>query len=216
MTRTVVVLVASFPYSIVETAERAPAILKITHNSQELGHGLADVLFGDENPGGRLVQTWLRTVDDLPPMLDYDLRLGRTYLYFEGSPLYPFGYGLSYTTFEYGAVRAEVATVRAGGSVNVSVELTNTGKRAGDEVVQLYAKMPDSRVKRPNRQLVAFRRVRLGPGESRTVALGFGTRELAYWDVRKQCFIVESGRVELEIGRSARDVVTTTGVEVVA
>jgi beta-glucosidase len=149
-------------------------------------------------------------------MLDYDLRLGRTYLYFEGSPLYPFGYGLSYTTFEYGAVRAEVATVRAGGSVNVSVELTNTGKRAGDEVVQLYAKMPDSRVKRPNRQLVAFRRVRLAPGESKTVVLAVDTAELSYWDVRRRGFVVEPGRVELDIGRSASDVVATAGVEVVA
>jgi len=212
--RTVVVLVASFPYSIVQTAERAPAILKLTHNSQEMGHALADVLFGDENPGGRLVQTWLRSVDELPPMLDYDLRLGRAYLYFEGKPLYPFGYGLSYTTFAHSNLRTSAATTRAGETFDVSVTVTNTGKRAGDDVIQLYARYPVSRVKRPLKQLVGFRRVRLAPGETADVTLTIDTNELAYWDVDSRSFVVESGAIELELGRSAADIVLRAGVKI--
>src|SRR5204863_1343996 len=99
--RTIVVLVSSFPYAINWTQQNVPAILHMAHNSQEEGNALADVLFGDYNPGGRLVQTWPRSVDQLPPMMDYDIRDGRTYMYFKGEPLYPFGYGLSYTTFVY-------------------------------------------------------------------------------------------------------------------
>jgi beta-glucosidase len=212
--RTVVVLIASFPYGIAATHLCAPAILKLTHSSQELGHGLADVLFGDVNPGGRLVQTWLHSVDDLPPMLDYDLRLGRAYLYYEGTPLYPFGYGLSYTTFAYSNLRSGGAAVSASSALEVSVDVTNTGKRAGDDVVQLYARYPKSLVKRPQKQLVGFRRVRLDPGETKTVTLTFDPSEVATWDVAKHAFVLEPGRIELQIAKSARDVVLTTEVRV--
>jgi beta-glucosidase len=212
--RTVVVLIASFPYGIADTHVTAPAILKLTHSSQELGHGLADVLFGDENPGGRLVQTWVHSVEDLPPMLDYDLRLGRAYLYYEGVPLYPFGYGLSYTTFAYANLRTSGGALPASGTLDVSVDVTNTGKRTGDEVVQLYARYPRSLVKRPQKQLVAFRRVRLAPGETKAVTLVFDASEVAYWSVEKHAFVVEPGRVELQIARSARDVVLTADVGV--
>jgi len=211
--RTVVVLVASFPYSIVETAERASTILKLTHNSQEMGNALADVLFGDENPGGRLVQTWLRSVDELPPMLDYDLRLGRAYLYYEGRPLYPFGYGLSYTSFAYSGFRTSAGTLAAGGTFEASVTVTNTGERAGDDVVQIYGRYPVSRVKRPLKQLVGFRRVRLSPGGSKDVALTIDTNELAYWDIDSRRFVVEPGPIEVELGRSARDTVGRARVE---
>jgi beta-glucosidase len=212
--RTVVVLLASFPYGIAATHVGAPAILKLTQSSQELGHALADVLFGDVNPGGRLVQTWVHSVDDLPPMLDYDLRRGRTYLYFESTPLYPFGYGLSYTTFGHTSLRTNASTLPASGTLDVSVDVTNTGSRTGDEVVQLYARYAKSRVKRPQKQLVGFRRVRLAPGETRTVTLTLSASELAYWDVQKHAFVVEPGRLELQLARSARDVVLTTEVDV--
>lgn len=210
--RTVVVLVASYPYGIASTHVCAPAILKLTQSSQELGNALADVLFGDVTPGGRLVQTWLHSVEDLPPMLDYDLRLGRAYLYYEGTPLYPFGYGLSYTTFGYANLRTSAQALPAGGTLDVSVDVTNTGKRTGDEVVQLYARYPKSRVKRPLKQLVGFRRVRLAPGETKTVTLALDAAELAYWDVAEHAFVVEPGRVELQIARSATDVALRTEV----
>jgi beta-glucosidase len=180
-----------------------------------MGNALADVLFGNENPGGRLVQTWLRSDADLPQMLDYDLRLGRAYLYFEGEPLYAFGYGLSYTTFGHAALRTSATTLSANGTVDVSVDVTNTGNVAGDDVVQLYARYPVSRVKRPQKQLVGFQRVRLAPGETKTVTMTLVASELAYWDTGARRFVVEPGRIELEIGRSARDIVLRTSVDVV-
>ena len=145
--KTVVVLVSSFPYAINWTAQNVPAILHIAHAAQEQGTAIADVLFGDYNPAGRLNQTWPKSLDQLPPMMDYDIRHGRTYMYFKGEPLYPFGYGLSYTTFAYAHAKFDAATV--------SVDVTNTGKRAGDEVVQVYVRQAGVK------QLKGFQRISL-------------------------------------------------------
>src|SRR5262249_56411302 len=124
---------------------RAPAFLPLARSTREEGHRLASALLGDYTPAGRLVQTWPKSLDQLPPMMDYDIRHGRTYMYFRDQPLYPFGYGLSYTTFAYRDLRVN----RNGESIDVSVALKNTGQRAGDEVVQLYVKHLDSKVVRP-------------------------------------------------------------------
>lgn len=163
--KTAVVLVSSFPYAINWTQQNVPAILHIAHAAQEQGTAIADVLFGDYNPAGRLDQTWPKSLDQLPDMMDYDIRHGRTYTYFKGEPLYPFGYGLSYTTFKYAKLRVSSGLVR--------VDVTNTGKRAGEEVVQLY-------VRRPEKQLRGFQRVSLKAGEKRTVEMALqaqpGTR----------------------------------------
>ncbi len=164
-------LIVNFPVALPWAAANATTILQMTHASQELGNALADVLFGDANPGGRLVQTWPRSLDQLPPMMDYDLRHGRTYMYFRGEPQYPFGYGLSYTTFAYANLRTSAPSLARGGAIDVSVDVTNTGARAGDEVVQLYVRYPESKVDRPLKQLRGFQRVALAPGETRTVAL---------------------------------------------
>jgi beta-glucosidase len=206
---TVVVLVSSFPYAIGWTKEHVPAIVHMTHNSQEMGHGLADALFGDVNPGGRLVQTWPRSLADLPPMLDYDLRHGRTYMYFEGDALFPFGYGLSYTTFSYANLRTATDKLDAKRPLDVLVDIGNTGGRAGDEVVQMYARYLASGVKRPLQQLVGFRRETLAAGETKTVTLSLDATELAYWDVSAQRFVVEPGEIEVRVGRSARDIELT-------
>src|SRR5665811_1270669 len=120
--KTVVVLIASFPYAITWTQHNIPAIIHLTHNSQEEGTALADVLFGDYNPGGRLVQTWPRSMDQLPPMMDYNIRNGRTYMYFKGEPLYPFGYGLSYTTFKFANLKLSAARLKKTGDLTVSVD----------------------------------------------------------------------------------------------
>src|SRR4029453_12424382 len=146
--RTIVVLISSFPYAINWTQGNAPAIIHMALNSQEEGRALADVIFGDYNPGGRLVQTWPRSLDQLPPMLDYDIRHGRTYMYFQDQPLYPFGYGLSYTNFSYSSLRLSGDRLGAEAPISVSVDITNTGDRAGDEVVQLYVQHLDSAVQR--------------------------------------------------------------------
>ncbi|HZU83307.1 MAG TPA: glycoside hydrolase family 3 C-terminal domain-containing protein, partial [Polyangiaceae bacterium] len=200
--RTVVVLIASFPYCIAWTQENAPAIVHVTHNSQELGAAVADVLFGDHNPAGRLVQTWPRSIDALPPMSDYDVRRGRTYRYFEGDVLYPFGHGLSYSTFRYVALRAG-ADASAGAPIPVTADVSNTSGRAGDEVVQLYARYADPARPGPRLALVGFRRVHLQPGETRSVVIGFNPRDLARWDERRRRLVVDEGRVELMVGGSS-------------
>jgi beta-glucosidase len=203
--RTVVVLVANFPVALPWAAENASTIVHITHASQEQGNALGDVLFGDVNPGGRLTQTWPGSLAQLPPMRDYDIRRGRTYMYFRGEPQYPFGYGLSYTTFGYANLRAGGGRLPRDGSLAVEVDVTNTGPRAGDEVVQLYVRYPESRVERPLKQLRGFQRITLAPGETRTVSLPLAARDLAYWDVKRKAWTVEPGRVELMAGPSSAD-----------
>lgn len=203
--RTVVVLVTSFPVALPWAAANATTLLHMTHVSQELGNALADVLFGDGNPGGRLAQTWPRSLDQLPPMMDYDLRHGRTYMYFRGEPQFPFGYGLSYTTFAYASLRTSAPSLARGGAIDVSVDVTNTGSRTGDEVVQLYVRYPESKVDRPLKQLRGFQRASLAPGETRTVTVRLAATDLAYWDVARHAWTVEPGRVELMVGPSSAD-----------
>jgi beta-glucosidase len=200
---TVVVLIASFPYTINWTESHVPAILLMTHNSQESGNALADVLFGDFNPAGRLVHTWPQSIDQLPPMMDYDIRHGRTYQYFKGTPLYPFGFGLSYTHFRYSRMRTDATVLPANGSIEVSVDLSNAGDRDGDEVVQLYVQLPESKVARPERSLKAFQRVGLRAGETKTLHLRLAARDLAYWDVTAHRFVIEGGKVRLLVGASS-------------
>ena len=138
--KTVVILVSSFPFAINWSQAHVPAILHMTHASQDEGTALAKVLFGDYNPGGHLTTTWPKSLDQLPPMMDYNIRDGRTYMYFKGEPLYPFGFGLSYTTFRYSNLKTSTPSAAADGTVTVSVDVTNTGARTGDAVVQLYVK----------------------------------------------------------------------------
>lgn len=204
--RTIVVLVSSFPYAINWTQQNVPAILHLTHNSQEEGTALANVLFGNYNPAGRLVQTWPKSLDQLPPMMDYDIRRGRTYLYFRGDPLYPFGYGLSYTTFVYSKLQTTASTIPSRGVITVSVDVKNTGKRAGDEVVQMYVRHLDSSVSRPLKELKDFARVHLEPKETKTVKLSLHAEGLAHWDVTAHRFVVEKDRVEILVGGSSQDV----------
>ena len=192
--KTVVVLISSFPYAINWAQEHVPAILHMAHNSQEEGNALANVLFGDYNPAGRLVQTWPKSLDQVPTMMDYDIRNGRTYMYFKGEPLYPFGYGLSYTTFAYSNLRSP--DLAKDGMVVVAVNVQNTGKVAGEEVVELYVKHLDSAVPRPGKELRGFQRIALKPGERKMVEIPLLAKTLAYWNVDKHAFVVEPGKVE--------------------
>jgi beta-glucosidase len=203
--KTVVVLVSSFPYAINWTQQNVPAILHMTHASQEQGTALADVLFGDYNPAGRLNQTWPRSLDQLPPMMDYDIRHGRTYMYFKGEPLYPFGYGLSYTTFRYSKLRFSSARLPMNGGITVSVNVKNTGRRRGDEVVQLYVEHPQSKVERPRKELRGFQRVTLAPNETRTVRIPLKAESLAWWNERPGRFEVEEEPIRIVVGSSSAD-----------
>jgi beta-glucosidase len=203
--KTVMVLVASFPFAINWSQENLPAILHMTHNAQEMGTAIAEVLFGDYNPGGRLVQTWPKSLDQVPTMMDYDIRHGRTYMYFKGDPLYPFGYGLSYTTYRYSKLRVSAGRLAAGGKVTVSVDVKNTGARPGDEVVELYVKHVKSAVDRPAKELRGFRRVTLAPNETKTVEIPLAVDSLTYWDVAGKRWALEQDEVELTVGESSAD-----------
>ncbi len=204
--RTIVVLVSSFPQAIEWIDGNVPAIVHSANSGQELGNAIADVLFGDVNPGGRLTMTWYRSTGQLPEMMDYDIRNGRTYQYFVGDPLYPFGHGLSYTTFEYGSLATGSPTLPADGEVEVRLDVANTGSQPGDEVVQLYASFPDSAVTRPQQQLVGFSRITLEPGESQTVLFALRGEQLGHWDPTSQGYVVDEGSVRLRAGSSSADI----------
>jgi len=212
--KTVVILVSSFPFAINWTQSNVPAILHMAHSSQDEGTALAKVLFGDYNPGGRLVTTWPKSVDQLPSMMGYDIRHGRTYMYFKGEPLYPFGYGLSYTTFSYANLKASSEALASDGVITVSVDVTNTGGRAGDEVVQLYVKHLKSKVERPVEELKGFQRVSLNPNETKTVQIPLKASTLAFWDEKLGQFKVEEEPVKLMIGSSSKDIKLATTVNV--
>jgi beta-glucosidase len=205
---TVVVLETSYPDAITWEQEHVPAILWTTHAGAETGHAVADVLFGDHNPAGRLTQTWYRSDDQLPPdLLNYDIISSRqTYLYNGSTPLYPFGHGLSYTDFRYANLRTSQATATSDATVTVSVDVRNTGRRAGAEVVQLYTRQRTSRDVMPVKQLRAFQRVSLAPGRTRTVRLRLPVADLAHWDVTRSRWVVESAVHDLMVGSSSSDI----------
>jgi beta-glucosidase len=212
--KTVMVLVSSFPYTIGWSKQHVPAILQMAHSSQDQGSALAQVLFGDYNPGGKLTTTWPASMDQLPPMMDYDIRHGRTYMYAKDKPLFAFGHGLSYTSFKYAKLRLDGPALARDGAMNVDVDVVNTGKAAGDSVVQLYAAWPKSQVQRPRQALVGFRRVSLRPGETRTVRIPLKARQLAYWNSARGAYEVEAAPLTLMVGESSADIRLTRTVEV--
>ncbi|HEY1498452.1 MAG TPA: glycoside hydrolase family 3 C-terminal domain-containing protein [Acidobacteriaceae bacterium] len=212
--KTVVILVSSFPFAINWSQEHVPAILHMTHASQDEGTALAKVLFGDYNPGGHLVETWPKSVDQLPPSMDYNIRDGYTYMYFKGEPLYPFGFGLSYTTFKFSNLKTSAPTVARDGTVTVSVDVTNTGSRLGDAVVQLYVKYPHSKVERPREELEGFQRVAVDAGQTKTVEIALPASRLAYWDAKAGDMRVEADPVSLMVGDSSANLPLSTTVKV--
>lgn len=204
--RTIVVLVSSFPYTIDWEKQHIPAILHMANNSEEEGDALADVLFGDYNPAGRLVVTWPQSITQLPPMMDYNIRDGRTYMYFHGSPMFPFGYGLSYTTFTYSKLRTSSSRLSMDKQVDVSLQVTNTGLRSGDEVVQMYVKHVNSKVARPALELKGFQRVYVPTGQTIVVKLPLTAKSLMYWRTPQEKWSLENDKVEIMIGSSSQDI----------
>ncbi|NGO45635.1 glycoside hydrolase family 3 C-terminal domain-containing protein [Streptomyces ureilyticus] len=205
--KTIVVVENSYPTTLGDLQKEVPALLWTTHAGQETGNALADVLFGDVNPAGRLTQTWYRSESDLPSILEYDnIKHDRTYQYFKGDPLYEFGHGLSYTSFRYGQPKRV--------SDGYEVAVTNTGRRAGDEVVQLYTHQRASRDKQPLKQLEAFQRVSLKPRQTKAVKLKLSVDDLAHWDVTRSKWVVESGTYDVLVGASSEDIRSRTALKV--
>ncbi|HLZ44897.1 MAG TPA: glycoside hydrolase family 3 C-terminal domain-containing protein [Gemmatimonadales bacterium] len=200
----VLVLMSGSAVAINWADEHVPAIVEAWYGGQAAGSALADVLFGDYNPAGRLPVTFYKSISDLPAFDDYRMA-GRTYRFFKGTSLYPFGYGLSYTTFAYENLRTNRATIGPRDTVVVSVDVSNAGQRAGDEVAQLYVRHLGSRVERPIQDLRGFQRVSLQPGEKRTVEFRLPAAALAYWDAGRHRWIVESEPVEIDVSSSSTD-----------
>ena len=210
----VVGLISSFPYAINWTQENVPAILHLTHNSQELGNGLADVLFGDFNPAGRLTQTWVKSITDLPDFLDYDITNGSTYMYSKKEPLYAFGYGLSYTKFNYSNLKTSNHFLKDNDSIVVSVDIKNIGEIGGDEVVQLYVKHMNSKVQRPIKELKAFQRIFLNAGETKKVNFILKASNLTYWNSANQQFELEKDQIALQVGSASDQILLTKKMSV--
>lgn len=200
--------------------ENCPAIIEAWYDGQAQGNAIADVLYGDFNPCGKLTSTWYRSLSDLPAgMLEYDIRkAGYTYMYHTKTPLYPFGHGLSYTTFDYSDFALSSTRLNKDGEITATATVTNSGDKAGAEVVQLYATCKSS-IDRPQLQLIGFARVELEPGESKDVSMTFKHDQLAYFNTTKQTFDVEEGTVDIHLAASSADIrqslsITTEGATV--
>ncbi|HIZ56899.1 MAG TPA: glycoside hydrolase family 3 C-terminal domain-containing protein [Firmicutes bacterium] len=200
---TVLLLVSSYPYAIGWEKEHVPAIVYSSHAGPELGHAAADVLFGKYNPAGRCPMTWYQSAEELPELLDYDIiQNNSTYLYYDGQPLFPFGHGLSYSSFVY----RNLSAISQRDGVHISLEVQNTSSIEGDEVIQVYFRPENPRIKRPLRQLCAFKREHFKAGETRTITFNIENRHLAFWDVTREKFCVEKGTYHFMIGASSQDI----------
>jgi len=185
--------------------EKIPAILEAWYPGEEGGNAVADVLFGKYNPAGRLPVTFYKSIDDVPPFDDYSMN-GRTYRYFSGTPLYAFGYGLSYSQFEYSAITANSKTIKAGSTVLISVTVKNTGKYDGDEVVQVYVRQPETIEGKPIKSLAAFQRIHLMKGESKVVDLEIKPEQLRHFDGKIGDYAIAAGNYEILVGAASNDI----------
>lgn len=201
--RTIVVMISSYPYAVNWEKENIPAMIFSSHAGPEMGHAIADVIYGNYNPAGRLPMTWYKSVKDLPDILDYDIiKNDMTYMYYQGEPLYPFGYGLSYSKFEYKDLHID----RDKDMLQVSLTVENTSEYDGEEVVQLYYRMNHPRVKRPLRQLCGFKRVMIKAGSEVRVDFTVRDTELEFYDVTRDTFCVEAGIYTFMVGSSCLDI----------
>jgi beta-glucosidase len=205
--RTILVVNSCCPVALNWEKDNIAAILCSLNAGQEQGNAIADVLFGDYNPSGKLSSTWFRDVAQLPNFHDYDIKHGRTYMYFQGDPLYPFGYGLSYTTFSYENLRVKDDRLEPGKTITVTADVSNTGHGAGIEIVQLYVQA-NGKQQRPTKQLAGFQRISLQAGEKQTVSFSLAHDHIAlrYWEDSAGQFAYEPGTVQLMVGSSSASI----------
>jgi len=214
--RTVVVLMSAGPLAVPWVKEHAPAMLQAWWAGEEGGNAIADVLFGEVNPAGRLPYTVYASDSQVPPQDQYDISKGFTYMYLKGEPLFAFGHGLSYTQFRYSNVRVSPAQIPPNGVAEVAVDVENVGDRAGDEVVQLYVHDVECSVTRPAEELRGFERISLRPGERKTATFKLPGEKLAFYDEKTHGFIVEPGVFDILVGSSSADIRITSQLQVVA
>jgi beta-glucosidase len=203
----VIVLVNGGPVALAGSEEKANAIVEAWYSGEFGGNAIADVLFGDVNPGGKLPETFYASTQQLPPMSDYDLiNHPRTYMYFEQPVLYPFGHGLSYTQFEYSNLKLTSDKIKSDGEVEIQFTIKNTGKMKGDEVTQIYVHSMDAPIKVPINQLKRFRRISLSPEENKTLKFKIPASELSFYDIKTNDFKTAPGKWEIQIGSSSKDI----------
>lgn len=196
------VIIGSYPFAINYEKDNIPAILYTSHGCQELGNAISEVLLGEYSPCGRLSMTWYKSISDLPSIKDYDIINGnRTYMYFDKEPLYAFGHGLSYTTFEYSNLIINVTD-----KVNISCDVKNIDNTASDEVVQLYVHAEDSKVKTPIKELKDFKRINIQPSETKTVKFTLDTNDLSFFNTDEKKFITETGKYTFMIGAASDNI----------
>ena len=212
--KTVVVLMSAGPLTVPWLKQHARAMLQGWWLGEEGGNAMADVIFGDVNPAGHLPYTIYASEAQVPPQDEYDISKGFTYMYVKGEPLYPFGHGLSYSTFNYSGLKASPGNISADQIISVTVDVKNTSRRAGDEVVQLYTRELNPSVTRPVRELRGFQRIALVAGETKTLTFTVPAEKLAFYDKTKHAFVVEPGKYEIQIGASSADIRATAGVQV--
>ena len=205
----IVVITGGSAIAIPEINELADAVLFAWYPGESGGFAIADIIFGDVNPSGRLPVTFYKSVNDLPDFENYNME-GRTYRYFEREPLFPFGFGLSYTDFEYSGLNLN----QYDDKISLQVKIKNTGNYNGDEVVQIYTRKIDPQFWRPIKQLVGFKRVSLKQGEEKTISIDIDNKQLQYWDVEQQKYRIESGQYEFQVGTSSEDVKLLTSFEI--
>ncbi|MGH7951703.1 MAG: glycoside hydrolase family 3 N-terminal domain-containing protein, partial [Limisphaerales bacterium] len=200
----IVFLFNGSPLAIQHCHDNVPVIFECWYLGQECGHAVADILFGDFNPGGKLPISIPRSAGHLPAFYNHKPSARRGYIFDAATPLYPFGFGLSYTEFQFKKLRLEKTKIKNGGSTRVLVDVKNTGKRAGTETVQLYIRDCVSSVTRPAKELKGFQKISLRPGETKTVALEITLESLAFYDINMK-YVVEPGDFEITVGNSSRD-----------
>lgn len=210
----ILVLVPSGPTTVTWEQENIPGIICAWANGQEQGTALANVLFGKTNPGGKLTSTWFRADSDLPDMHDYNIQTGRTYMYFNGKPLYPFGYGLSYTQFGINDVKLSTQNVEKGGNLTVTANISNTGRMDGDEVVQVYLHDVKASERVPSKALKGFKRVHVPAGKTETIEIELPYEAFAHYDTLQNKFEVEAGEFEVMVGNASDNIAATKTVMV--
>ena len=213
--RTIVVEMNAGPLTIPEIKEKAPAIIEAWWAGEEGGNAIADVIFGTINPGGKLPLTVYASEAQVPSVDEYDVTKGFTYMYINGKPLFHFGHGLSYTEFKYSNFKIASKKINTRGQVTVNITVQNTGKRKGDEVVQLYVHDVVSSVKRPAKELRGFQRITLKPGEKQNLTFIVPADKLSFYDEKTHGFIVEPGLFDIMIGSSSEDIRASGQFEVV-
>ena len=204
----ILILINGSTISLPWANEHIPAIIEAWYPGQSGGKAIAEVLYGDYNPGGKLPMTFYNGINDLPPFDDYDVRNGRTYMYFEGEPLYPFGYGLSYTNFKIKNVRLNDTNFSKSDTLQITFNITNTGLRHGSEVPQLY--IEENGIKK----LKAFKRIFLNKDESLESSMKVAIKEFQSWDTNENKYIVKPGDYSIHLGTSSQDFLFTRNIKV--